>query len=73
MLFLEDEVHHLDDAHVYFKNGGKNPAKSDNAIDLLLGTQGYENEIDAGGGKEKERKRKGGEERRHHVHAIFGK
>lgn len=42
MVFLEDEVHHLDDAHVYFKAGGKNPEKSKNAIDLLLGTQGYE-------------------------------
>lgn len=40
MVFLEDEVHHLDDAHVYFKLTDKKKDKALNAIDLLLGTQG---------------------------------
>jgi hypothetical protein len=40
MVLLEDEVKQLDDAHVYFKFTGKKQVKAENAIDLLLGTQG---------------------------------
>lgn len=41
MVFLEDEVEALDDSHVYFKWDGKKRDKAENAIDLLLGTQGW--------------------------------
>ena len=41
MVLLEDEVDHLNAAHAYFKSSTKNPSKAINAIDLLLGTQGY--------------------------------
>ncbi len=45
MVFLEDEVDHLNDAHVYFKyvdtKKEKQKYKAEGAIDLLLGTQGY--------------------------------
>lgn len=41
LVFLEQEVEHLDDAHVYFKFTESKQAKAENAIDLLLGTQGF--------------------------------
>ncbi len=40
MVFLEDEVEELNDAHVYFKNTPKKRDKAHLAVDLLLGTQG---------------------------------
>lgn len=42
MVFLEDEVKALDDSHVYFQWDGKKREKAEKAIDLLLGTQGYD-------------------------------
>ena len=58
MVFLEDEVHHLEDAQVYFRSYGKDPAKADTAIDLLLGTQGYERGGKGSGGGRGKRERK---------------